>query len=57
VAQALTELLGQETVPASALVRARVRGQWGEERGGAPEVFVPLLELSSYDGLLEEVRI
>lgn len=55
VAQVLQELLTQEQAISSQSVRAQVAARRTEALCGVPGVFLPLLELSAYDGLLGEV--
>jgi hypothetical protein len=55
VAQVLQEMLAQEQVVTSQDVRAQVAARCTEALSSVPGVFVPLLELSAYDGLWAEV--
>ena len=55
VAQVLQELLAQEQAVTSQTVRAQVAERSTAALRSVPGVFLPLLELSAYDGLLTEV--
>jgi hypothetical protein len=55
VAQVLEEILAQEQVLTSQAVRAAVAQRSSEALRSVPGVFLPGVELSAYDGLLEEV--
>jgi transposase InsO family protein len=55
VAQVLQELVAKEQVVTSHDVRAQVAARRSEALCSVPGVFLPLLELSAYDGLLGEV--
>ena len=55
VAQVLQELLAQEQAVTSQIVRVQVAARSTQALHSVPGVFLPVLELSAYDGLLAEV--
>ena len=55
VAQVLQAILDEGGVLTSQTVRAQVEARRGTPLSSLPGVFIPLLELSAYDDLLQEV--